>query len=149
MAPLMGLLISLMIFRTAGWLGWEYADQWVTSLRFAVAVMFLMTASAHWGKRREEMIAMIPPRLPNPALLVSLTGWLEIAGAAGIVIPATSAIASTGLALMLLAMFPANVYATNHKLTLGGKPVTPLGMRTILQIIFLAAVLLAGWLPIA
>ncbi|MBW7459959.1 hypothetical protein K0U00_38455, partial [Paenibacillus sepulcri] len=66
----------------------------------------------------------------------------------GMVIPATAAIAAAALALMLLAMFPANVYAANHKLTLGGKPVFSLVPRTVLQIIFLAAVILAGWLPL-
>ena len=38
---------------------------------------------------------------------------------------------------MLIAMFPANVYA-NHHLSLGGKPVTPIVPRTLLQIVFLA-----------
>lgn len=146
MEPLIGLLVSLIVFRTLGYAGWEYMNDWVIALRFAVAVMFLMTGAAHWGKRRREMIAMVPPVLPQAAALVTLTGWLEIAGAVGIVIPATVTAAATGLALMLLAMFPANVYAARNKLMLGGKPVIPLGSRTIMQIIFLAAVILAGWL---
>lgn len=79
--------------------------------------------------------------------MVTFTGLLEIAGAILILIPATTALASTGLALMLIAMFPANVYAANRHLSLGGKPVTSIGLRTVLQIVFLAAVLMAGWLP--
>jgi hypothetical protein len=36
-------------------------------------------------------------------------------------------------------MFPANVHAARAKLTLGGRPATPLGLRTVLQVVFLAA----------
>ncbi|GIO97086.1 hypothetical protein J14TS5_21720 [Paenibacillus lautus] len=147
MIPFVAMMVSLLLFRTLGFAGWEYVNDWVISLRFAVAVMFLLSASAHWGKRRPDLIAMIPPGIPKAAFLVTITGVLEIAGAILILIPATTALASTGLALMLAAMFPANVYAANRHLSLGGKPVTPIGLRTVLQIVFLAAVLMAGWLP--
>ncbi|MFE9277242.1 DoxX family protein [Paenibacillus glucanolyticus] len=147
MVPLAAMLVSLILFRTLGWAGWDYMNDWVTSLRFAVAIMFLVAASAHWGRLRGDLIAMMPPRIPNAQILISLTGILEIAGAIMLLIPATAMAASTGLALMLLAMFPANIYAAQKKLTLGGKPVTPIGARTIMQMLFLAAVLGAGWLP--
>ncbi|OMF80233.1 DoxX family protein [Paenibacillus glucanolyticus] len=147
MAPLAAMLVSLILFRTLGWAGWDYMNDWVISLRFAVAIMFLVAASAHWGRLRGDLIAMMPPRIPNAQILISLTGILEIAGAILLLIPATAMAASTGLALMLLAMFPANIYAAHKKLTLGGKPVTPIGARVIMQMLFLAAVLAAGWLP--
>ncbi|GAA0831282.1 putative membrane protein [Paenibacillus sp. LBL] len=147
MAPLAAMLVSLILFRTLGWAGWDYMNDWVISLRFAVAIMFLVAASAHWGRLRGDLIAMMPPRIPIAQILISLTGILEIAGAILLLIPATAMAASTGLALMLLAMFPANIYAAHKKLTLGGKPVTPIGARVIMQMLFLAAVLAAGWLP--
>ncbi|ANA82372.1 hypothetical protein C7121_23575 [Paenibacillus glucanolyticus] len=147
MAPLAAMLVSLILFRTLGWAGWDYMNDWVISLRFAVAIMFLVAASAHWCRLRGDLIAMMPPRIPNAQILISLTGILEIAGAILLLIPATAMAASTGLALMLLAMFPANIYAAHKKLTLGGKPVTPIGARVIMQMLFLAAVLAAGWLP--
>lgn len=147
MIPFIAMFVSLLLFRALGFAGWEYTNDWVISLRFAVAVMFLITASAHWGKRRADLIAMVPPGIPNAAFVVSVTGVLEIAGAILILIPATTAFASSGLALMLLAMFPANVYAAKHRLPLDGKPATPIGPRTLMQIVFLAAVIMAGWLP--
>ena len=49
--------------------------------------------------------------------------------------------AATGLALLLVALFPANVHAARAGLTLGGKPVTPIGLRAVLQIVFLTATL--------
>lgn len=146
MAPFIMLVVSLLLFRLTGVLGWAYFDDWTTSLRFAVSLMFLLTASAHWGKRRPDLVRMVPPAFPKPEWIVTATGWLEIAGAIGIVIPVTAPYAAVGLALLLLAMFPANVHAARRRLTLGGKPVTPLIPRTALQIVFLAAVLLAGFM---
>jgi uncharacterized membrane protein len=43
--------------------------------------MFLLTASAHWGKRRRDLIRMVPGVFPQPDLLVTLSGMLEIVGA--------------------------------------------------------------------
>ncbi|MGO0061158.1 DoxX family protein [Brevibacillus fluminis] len=144
MAPFLALIVSFLVFRLLGFLGWAYVADWQGALRLAVAIMFLLTASAHWGKRRPDLVRMVPPVFPQADMLVTLTGWLEILGALTIVFPGTARYASIGLAILLLLLFPANVYAAQKKLTLGGKPVTPLGLRTILQVVFLAAVVLAG-----
>ncbi|MEW9698410.1 DoxX family protein [Paenibacillus sp. SI8] len=144
MAPLIALVASFSFIRLIGLIGWSYFDGWHPSLQAAVAVMFLLTASAHWGKRRPDLIQMVPPSLPQREWIVTATGWLEIAGAIGILIPATSQAASICLALLLLAMFPANIRAAREKLTIGGKPVSKLLVRTLLQLIFLAAVLFAS-----
>ena len=59
--------------------------------------------------------------------------------------PATAPAASIGLALLLVGLFPANVYAARRGLTIRGRPVTPLLLRTALQVVFIGAVLAAGW----
>jgi len=143
MAPFIILIVSFFILRITGVLGITYFDGWETSLRGAVALMFLFTATAHWGKRRPDLIKMVPPSVPNPQLMVTITGILEIIGAIGLLIPFTSNIASIGLALLLIIMFPANIFAARKGITIDGKPTTPLFLRTILQIIFLIAVILA------
>lgn len=144
MIPFVVLLGSFLLFRIIGFTVWPYFDQWGTSLQIAVALMLLMTASAHWGKRRNDLIRMVPPVFPKPEWIVTITGWLEIMGAIGMLIPAMSRYASIGLAILLVAMFPANIHAARKQLTLAGKPVTPLIPRTVLQVVFLAAILLAG-----
>jgi uncharacterized membrane protein len=53
---------------------------------------------------------MVPPFLPAPELLVTVTGVLELAGAAGLVWSRTAPWAAGGLSALLVAMFPANVY---------------------------------------
>lgn len=144
MVPLIALVVSFFLFRLFGLIGWSYFDGWHSSLQGAVAVMLLLTASAHWGKRRPDLIRMVPPIFPRPDWIVTATGWLEIAGAVGILFPATSRVASICLAMLLIAMFPANVRAARERLTIGGKPTPTLLVRTLLQLVFLAAVLLAG-----
>src|SRR5471030_2156339 len=57
----------------------------VRGSRFALALMFALTGVAHFIPRgRAEMVRMVPPRLPRPDLLVTLTGMLELLGAAGL-----------------------------------------------------------------
>ncbi|KRF03772.1 hypothetical protein ASG89_03165 [Paenibacillus sp. Soil766] len=144
MAPFIALISSFLLLWGMGSLGWSYFDHWHTSLQGAVAVMFLLTASAHWGKRRPDLIRMVPPAFPRPASIVTITGYLEIAGAIGMQIPVVSLAASIGLVLLLLAMFPANVLAARKKLTIGGKPVPRLAVRIVLQLVFMGAVVLAS-----
>ncbi|WP_437942083.1 DoxX family protein [Sorangium sp. So ce341] len=141
MAPLLVLSISFALLLLLGRLGVRHLASWATCLRYALAAMFLLTASAHWGSRRAELVAMVPPALPSPELLVTVTGILEIAGAAALLVPRLAPWAATGLTLLLVAMFPANVHAARAGLTLGGSPVTPLVPRTLIQIVFLTATL--------
>ena len=107
--------------------------------------MFLLTASAHWGASRPDLVRMVPPFFPRPGLIVGITGWLEILGAIGLLIPVTASWASACLAILLLAMFPANIRAARHGLTIGGRNATALPLRTLLQVIFIVALLTAGF----
>lgn len=139
MAPLIALLVLFVGFYGAGLLGVAFFAGWYTPLRFALAGMFALTASAHWGKRRPDLLRMVPPRFGNAATLVTLTGILELLGVVGLLIPGTARFAAAGLTLLLLAMFPANVHAARSSGTLDGKPVMGLWLRTVLQVLFLAA----------
>ncbi|WFE44977.1 DoxX family protein [Verrucosispora sp. WMMD1129] len=140
MAPLIALVAGTALARLAGLAGIAALDGWHPALRIGLALMFVMTGMVHFvGPRRQDLIAMVPPRLPRPELLVTVTGVLELAGAVGLLVPATARWAAAGLTLLLLAMFPANVSAARRRLTLAGRPVTPLGVRTALQLVFLAA----------
>ncbi|MDO3408912.1 DoxX family protein [Saccharibacillus sp. CPCC 101409] len=145
MVPFYALIGSFLLFAGLGFLGIDYFQSWRTSLQAAVAIMLLLGASAHWGSKKEDLIRMVPPAFPKPATIVTVTGVLELLGAIGILVPATSKAASIGLALLLSAMFPANVFAARNRLTIGGKAVPGLFARTAIQLVFIAAVLLAGW----
>jgi uncharacterized membrane protein len=109
--------------------------------------MLLFTASAHFGGQRESLIRMVPDALPAPGLIVTLTGLAEIAGAIGLVIPRFAPLASVALAIFLVAVFPANVHAAREGVEIGGRAVMGVLPRGIVQLVYLAAVLVAGFVP--
>jgi uncharacterized membrane protein len=115
-------------------------------LRTALGIMFFFTASAHWGKRRSDLIRMVPPTLPRPDLLVTMTGVLEILGAIGLFVPWTARAACICLALLLVALFPANIHAARQNLTMAGRRVPSLPVRGTVQLVFIAALIAAAWL---
>jgi uncharacterized membrane protein len=145
MIPFIILVISTLLLKVIGVAGVDLFNSWTRCLRVGLALMFLFAASAHWGKRRGDLVAMVPSAFPRPDLIVSVTGVLEILGAVGLLIPAIAPIAAACLAMLLISLFPANIRAAREGLTIGGSPATALPLRTILQLMFIAAVLVAGF----
>ncbi|WP_027946443.1 DoxX family protein [Amycolatopsis taiwanensis] len=139
MAPLIALVGGFAVLRLLGFAGIAVLDAWQPALRGGLALMFLLTGLAHFNKRRRGLIAMVPPRLPRPDLLVTVTGMLELAGVAGLLLPPTASLTAWCLALLMLPMFAANVSAARR-----GLPVTPLVPRTAIQIVFQAAAVAAA-----
>ena len=142
MIVLIVLFVFWFIFRFLGALSVPYFLSWHDSAPYALAVMFLFTSVAHFNRLRHDLARMIPPKLPAPLAIVYVTGLLEIAGAVGLIIPHFRPIAANCLIVLLIAMFPANAYAAHSGATLGGKPVTPLWLRTPMQVLF---VVLLWW----
>lgn len=87
---------------------------------------------------------MVPPSLPRPGLLVGVTGVLEALGAVGLLWDRTAPAAAICVALLMLAMFPANVHAARNALRLGDRAVTPLPVRTVQQVVFVGACVVAA-----
>jgi len=145
MIPFIVLVISTLLLKVIGAAGVDLLNSWTWCLRCGLALMFLFTASAHWGKRRGDLVAMVPSAFPRPDLMVSVTGVLEILGAVGLLIPAIAPVAAGCLAMLLISLFPANIRAAREGLTIGGRPATALPLRTLLQLVFIAALLAAGF----
>jgi uncharacterized membrane protein len=145
MVPFLVLVVSFVVFCLAGFAGVAFFRDWVTDLRFALAAMLFLTASAHWGRRRKDLVAMVPPSLPRPDAIVTITGVLEIAAAAGLLFARTAPWAGTGIALLFIPMFAANIHAARQKLSIGGTPVTALPMRAAMQVLYIAVALTAAW----
>ncbi|MET8430982.1 DoxX family protein [Nocardia sp. NPDC004860] len=142
MAPIIAFLIVTSVTRFAGWLGLAgWLDSWPHAARIGLAAMFLLSASAHFLQpRRDALIAMVPPLFRNAPAMVSLTGVLEIAGATGLLIPFFAPAAAICLAVLLVVMFPANVRAAR---TGEGIHTMPLPLRTLVQVVFIGACVLA------
>jgi uncharacterized membrane protein len=143
MAPLLVLVVVTGLTRLAGWgQPTHWPDSWPHAVRVGLAAMLVLTASAHFLQpRRDALIAMVPPRLPSPAMLVSLTGVLELAGAAGLLIPPVAPAAAICLALLMITLFPANIRAARGDL---GIKSMPLPQRGAVQVLFLGACALAA-----
>jgi uncharacterized membrane protein len=138
MIVLIVLLVSWAVFRAIGALGVQVLDAWQSSARYALAVMFIFTASAHFGKMKRDLARMVPAYFPRPLLIVHITGVLELLGAAGILLPQFRRLAGICLIALLVGMFVANVNAARNGITLRGKPATPLWLRTPMQVLFIA-----------
>jgi uncharacterized membrane protein len=138
MAPLICLIIAFLVFRGIGLFLPFFAD-WHTALRAALGAMFLLTASAHWGKRRPDLIRMVPRGIGNAGLWVSLTGIAEIAIAIGLQIPHVFRWTAGAAIVMLCCLFPANMKAAREHLTILQKAMLPILPRLVLQLVFLGA----------
>jgi uncharacterized membrane protein len=144
MGPLITLVLGTLAARLVGALGVDYVDSWPNAVAVGLAAMFVVTGVAHFvNPLRRDMVAIVPPTLPAPALLVTITGVLELAGAIGLLIPATRVAAAICLFVLMLAMFPANVYATrmpNPPKSMNSR----LGARSALEVVFLSAAVVAA-----
>ena len=128
---------GIVIARGLGAIWWPLLDDWQAAARAGLALMFVFTGMAHFTGPRADLVSMVPPRLPSPGLLVTITGILELAGAVGLVVPSLSRLAAYCLMALLVLMFPANVYAARTGHTIAGRPHSPLPLRTLIQVFWI------------
>ena len=70
---------------------------WKAAARVGLAAMFCFTAVAHFSRMRADLIRMVPPSVPNPALMVTFTGVCEVLGGVGLLVPRTRPVAAIAL----------------------------------------------------
>jgi len=138
MLVLIVLLAAWLVFRTIGAAGVHVLASWQHSALYALAVMFVFTATAHFNKMKHDLAQMILSSFPRPLLIVYITGVLELLGAAGLVLPQFRRLAGICLIALLVGMFIANVNAAQKHVTLRGKQATSLWLRAPMQILFIA-----------
>ncbi len=140
MEALFVLVISFILLRGVGWLGVKQLSSWREAGRVALVIMFLFTGASHFSDMKYDFVAMLPDPLPKDLWLIYLTGVLQIAGAVGLLIPRTRRIAGICLVLLLVAMFPANVYAALNEVQFRGQVPTPLWLRAPIQLFFIGMI---------
>jgi uncharacterized membrane protein len=144
MAPLIVLVVMVLLARLSGQLGVAQLRDWAAATRVGLAVMLCFTAAAHFTSMRPDMVAMVPPGVPNPEFMVTFTGICEILGAVGLLVPRTRRIAALALIVFLIAVLPANIHAAQAGVTLGGAPATPIVPRVALQALFIGLLWWSG-----
>ncbi|QGV81456.1 DoxX family protein [Streptomyces ficellus] len=153
LGTLMLIAVPTLLFRLLGAVGVRRFVTWRVSVVHGLAVMLVFTASAHFVPSglgpmpgHHDLVAMVPPFVPFPRLVVYATGVLELLGAAGLVLEATRRAAGLGLAVLFVLMLPANIYAAVEGVSVNGKPATPLWFRIPEQVLFIGVALWA-YLP--
>lgn len=117
-----------------------------TVLRVVAVLPLLVSGSAHL-LAPTAMAQAIPPVFPARTLLVILSGLCELAGAGGLLLPAWRRRAAVAVALLMIAVFPANIYIAGQ--TVHGLRMPGVAVRLAMQVAYILLVLTAGWgLPV-
>lgn len=93
---------------------------------------------AHFRKP-EIFIKIVPTYLPAPRALVYISGFFEILGGIGLLIPFTTNLAAWGLIALFVAVFPANIHMAVNRIPFApGQPPIFAWIRLPLQILLIA-----------
>ncbi len=114
--------------------------------RLLLAALFVGAGANHLVNTA-PYLAIMPPLLPAPMALVLISGIAEIAGGLGLLWSRTRKAAAIGLILLLIAVFPANIYSAIHGMRIAGRPVPAwlLWARLPFQPLLMAWVYFIGW----
>jgi uncharacterized membrane protein len=105
-----------------------------------LAVAMIAVGVLHFV-RPKAFVRIVPKFLPAPLALVYISGFFEILGGVGLLIPETRTSAAWGLIALYVAVFPANIYMLTHNISLNPKKPIPrwaLWMRLPFQFLFIA-----------
>jgi uncharacterized membrane protein len=145
------LVLAALGFRGLGALGVRRFDRWPVAAAHGLAVMLVLTASAHFVPadvtvmpNHADLVRMVPPFVPYAGAMVYLTGVLELLGALGLVLTATRRAAGWSLAALFVALLPANIYAAVEQVPFAGGEASPLWQRVPEQLGYLAVAVWAA-----
>ncbi len=96
-----------------------------TPARIALGIIFILASTFHFTAQDVEM-QLIPRSLPLRRAALYITGVFELLGGIGILIPRFQVAAGRGLAALLVAIFPANIYHTINRKRFRGMTGSPL-----------------------
>lgn len=111
------------------------------ALQRTLAAVMTAIGIAHFALPA-PFLKIMPAYLPQPLLLVYVSGFFEICGGLGLLVPATRRLAAWGLVALFIAVFPANLNQAMHAIAFD--PAHPLPSwllwgRLPLQLVFI------GW----
>ena len=82
-------------------------------------------------------LSIMPPAFPLHAEAVGISGFFEILGGIGVLIPSLRKMAGWGLFALLICVYPANIYMAVSPESFPDIPVSVLYVRLIFQFLFL------------
>lgn len=106
-----------------------------TVCRYILGIFFIGAGVMHFA-RPEFYLNIMPPYLPLHLELVYLSGAFEMALGAMLLVRRWAPIAGWGLMLLLIAVFPANIYVYQHQELVPASPLMHL-LRLPLQAVLI------------
>ena len=119
--------LSSLMKLPAGW--------WKKIVLFGLAAFFINVGVDHFVNP-EFYLSIMPPAFPLHLEAVYISGFFEVLGGVGVLIPRLRKIAGWGLVALLVAVYPANIYMA---ITPGAFPeasVALLYVRLVFQFLF-------------
>jgi uncharacterized membrane protein len=97
-----------------------------TIVRLLLAALFLFAGTVHL-RHPELFLPVMPLWIPFHLPCIQISGVFELLGGVGLLIPARpiQSLAGWGLALLLVAVFPANIYMAMAHIQVHGFPPQP------------------------
>jgi uncharacterized membrane protein len=105
--------------------------------RIVLATIMIGIGLLHFV-RPGPFVNIVPSALPAPYMLVIVSGFFEVLGGVGLLVPRVRRAASIGLVALYIAVFPANINMVVHPELGGGIAVWALWARLPLQIVLIA-----------
>jgi uncharacterized membrane protein len=93
------------------------------TLRWILAICLCFVGIMHFVKP-EQFARIVPPPFP-PFASVYISGFFEILGGIGLLVPSVSSLAAWCLISLFIAVYPANIYMTLHNIKIDGIPQNP------------------------
>ncbi len=106
-----------------------------TASKYLMAIFMVAAGMMHFMKP-DFYMKIVPPYLPLHLELVYLSGFFELALGLLLLVPRFSKLAAWGIVALLIAVFPANIYAYQHQVLIPAPPILHL-LRLPLQGVFL------------
>lgn len=119
----------------------EAAKERVRSVVRVMAALAMIGVGIDHFVAPDFFVKIVPRVLPAPLVLVWVSGFFEVAGGAGLLIPRTRRAAGIGLVLLYIAVFPANINMCLHPELGGSIPLWALWLRLPFQLVFIALAL--------
>jgi uncharacterized membrane protein len=91
-------------------------------IALTACALFFMGAGVFHFRRPGSYVKIVPPFIPWPLAMVYISGAAEIAGGVGLLLPSLRRGAAWGLVVLLVAVFPANVYMALDRVQITANP---------------------------
>ena len=82
---------------------------------YSLSILYVVVGVKHFT-HLDFFVVIVPPYLPYPELLVYISGFFEILFGVLLIPTKTRKYAALGLILLLIAVFPANIYLFNSEI---------------------------------